>query len=376
MKKTRIVAISFHCAGKLFDFDAADFELNNRDQVVVETERGKALGTVIGSVREDVPDSRQPQLKPILRKASPQDIQLAQKNSEREADALKFCRNRVSERNMPMKMVHAEYLFDGSKIIFYFTADGRVDFRDLVRDLAQHFRTRIEMRQIGVRDEAKIVGGLGCCGRELCCSSYLRNFAPVSVKMAKAQGLALNPSKISGQCGRLLCCLSYEYETYNEMRKTLPKCGKKIHLPDGPADVIGLNVLAQTLTIIDKNGRREVHIDNLDKPAPAPGDGPVRSAAVPDGEARTTAEKEPEPRKTVRRQRRRGEQTSAAAKEARPQTADSKSRASNNGQKTPLVEKPAEKKPEEQAQRKRSRNRRRPRRRPERGTADKPEQNT
>ena len=205
MKKTRIVAISFHCAGKLFDFNAGDFELDNRNQVVVETERGRALGTVIGAVREEVHDSRQPPLKPILRQATPQDLEQAEKNRERESDALRFCRNRVAERNMPMKMVQAEYLFDGSKIVFYFTADGRVDFRDLVRDLAQHFRTRIEMRQIGVRDEAKIVGGLGCCGRELCCCSYLRSFAPVSVKMAKAQGLALNPSKISGQCGRLLC---------------------------------------------------------------------------------------------------------------------------------------------------------------------------
>jgi Mg-chelatase subunit ChlI len=193
--------------------------------------------------------------------------------------------------------------------------------------------------------------------------------------MAKAQGLALNPSKISGQCGRLLCCLSYEYETYNEMRKTLPKCGKKLNLPDGTADVIGLNVLAQTLTIVDKNGRREVHVDDLDKPAPATGHAPARSAAASAGEARATTEKEAEPRKTVRRQRRRSEQSPAATKETRPQPADNKNRTSSNAPKAPPAEKPVEQKSEDQTQRKRSRNRRRSRRRPERGATEKPEQN-
>jgi cell fate regulator YaaT (PSP1 superfamily) len=189
---------------------------------------------------------------------------MAQSNSLREDEALQFCQQRVKQRNMEMKLVRAEYLFDGSKIIFYFTADGRVDFRELVRDLAQHFRTRIEMRQIGVRDEAKQVGGLGICGRELCCSSHLREFVPVSVKMAKAQGLALNPTKISGQCGRLLCCLAYEYETYNEMKKTLPKCGKKLQLESGQVEVISRDILAQKVTICSRGGgRTQLHIDEL-----------------------------------------------------------------------------------------------------------------
>jgi len=189
---------------------------------------------------------------------------LADNNAQREAEALKFCRQRIAERKMEMKLVRAEYLFDGSKIVFYFTADGRIDFRELVRDLAQHFRTRIEMRQIGVRDEAKLVGGIGVCGRELCCCTYLRNFAPVSVKMAKTQGLALNPTKISGQCGRLLCCLAYEYETYNELRKNLPKCGKKIPLESGVAEVIAVDVLAQKMTVCCNNGERcVVHADEL-----------------------------------------------------------------------------------------------------------------
>lgn len=256
METIRTVSISFQSAGKIFDFEAREFELHPGDKVIVETERGRALGTVVREPREIRPEAAPPKLKTVLRQANEADLQMAEKNSLREADALKFCRKRVLERKMEMKLVRAEYLFDGSKIIFYFTADGRVDFRELVRDLAQHFRTRIEMRQIGVRDEAKLVGGIGVCGRELCCCSYLRNFAPVSVKMAKAQGLALNPTKISGQCGRLLCCLAYEYETYNELRKNLPKCGKKVQLESGPAEVIAVDVLSQKLTVCCSNGER------------------------------------------------------------------------------------------------------------------------
>jgi len=273
MDSLRLVSISFHTAGKIFDFDAKSFELKVGDMVVVETERGRALGTVVRDIREISPEAAPPKLKAVQRLANEADLDMADNNAQREADALKFCQQRVMDRKMEMKLVRAEYLFDGSKIIFYFTADGRVDFRELVRDLAQHFRTRIEMRQIGVRDEAKLVGGLGVCGRELCCCSHLRNFAPVSVKMAKAQGLALNPAKISGQCGRLLCCLAYEYETYNELRKNLPKCGKKIQLESGPAEVIALDVLGQKMTVCCSDGERcQIHADELkkgfDKPSP------------------------------------------------------------------------------------------------------------
>lgn len=256
MKQLKLVGISFHSAGKIFDFDAQDYDLVPGDNVIVETERGRALGTVINKPRETSADNAPPKLKSVLRLANESDMQMSANNALREQEALKFCQQRVLERKMEMKLVRAEYLFDGSKIIFYFTADGRVDFRELVRDLAQHFRTRIEMRQIGVRDEAKLVGGLGICGRELCCSSHLREFAPVSVKMAKAQGLALNPTKISGQCGRLLCCLAYEYETYNEMGKNLPKCGKKLQLSSGPAEVIALDILAQKVTLACQDGER------------------------------------------------------------------------------------------------------------------------
>ena len=264
MEQLKLVSISFHCAGKIFDFDAHDLRLLPGDRVIVETERGRALGTVINNPRDVAPEDAPPKLKSVMRVATEADLQMSANNAQREREALHFCQQRVHERKLEMKLVRAEYLFDGSKIIFYFTADGRIDFRDLVRDLAQHFRTRIEMRQIGVRDEAKLVGGMGICGRELCCSNHLREFIPVSVKMAKAQGLALNPTKISGQCGRLLCCLAYEYETYNDMMKSLPKCGKKLQLSSGQAEVIALDILAQKVTLAHQNGERCLyHIDEL-----------------------------------------------------------------------------------------------------------------
>lgn len=264
MEPLKIVSISFHCAGKLFDFEAKEFDLVPGDKVIVETERGRALGTVISKPRIISPDEAPPKLKSVLRLANENDMQMSDSNGQREREALKFCKQKVQQRQLEMKLVRAEYLFDGSKIIFYFTADGRIDFRELVRDLAQHYRTRIEMRQIGVRDEAKLVGGLGICGRELCCATHLREFAPVSVKMAKAQGLALNPSKISGQCGRLLCCLAYEYETYNDLKKNLPKCGKKLQLNDGKAEVVALDILAQKVTLACHDGERcTMHIDDL-----------------------------------------------------------------------------------------------------------------
>jgi cell fate regulator YaaT (PSP1 superfamily) len=253
---TKVVKIQFQTAGKLYDFGAGDTDLRTGDRVIVETERGKSIGTVIkGPVDmedKDVPDG----LKNILRKAQPEDILAAEGNTGREKEAFAFCLGRIKERGMDMKLVKVEYLFDGSKAIFYFTADGRVDFRELVKDLAHAFHTRIEMRQIGVRDESGMVGGLGVCGRELCCSSFLREFEPVSVKMAKEQNLALNPSKISGQCGRLLCCLGYEFETYCSLKKCLPKCGKRIRSGDVEGEVVKLNILEGTVTIRTDDDRQ------------------------------------------------------------------------------------------------------------------------
>jgi len=246
---TKIVKIQFQTAGKLYDFSTGDLEIVQGDQVIVETERGKSIGRVVkGPVEADHPGAAE-EMKTILRKAVPEDLESAARNRAKEKDAFDFCLRRIKERGMEMKLVKVEYLFDGSKAIFYFTADGRVDFRELVKDLAHAFHTRIEMRQIGVRDEAGMVGGIGICGRELCCKSFLREFEPVSVKMAKEQNLALNPTKISGQCGRLLCCLSYEFETYCTLRKCLPKCGKRVKCGTVEGDVVKLNILDGTVTI-------------------------------------------------------------------------------------------------------------------------------
>ncbi|MEA5112793.1 MAG: stage 0 sporulation family protein [Geobacteraceae bacterium] len=245
----KIVKIQFQTAGKLYDFLAGDLHLEANNKVIVETERGKSIGMVIKPPVE-VDDALLPEgIKTVLRSARPEDLESAARNRAKEKEAFDFCLNRIKERNMDMKLVRVEYLFDGSKAIFYFTADGRIDFRELVKDLAHAFRTRIEMRQIGVRDEAGMVGGIGICGRELCCASFLREFEPVSVKMAKEQNLALNPTKISGQCGRLLCCLSYEFETYCTLRKCLPKCGKRVKCGDTEGEVVKLNILEGTVTV-------------------------------------------------------------------------------------------------------------------------------
>lgn len=373
MESLKIVGISFHAAGKIFDFDAREFELQAGDQVIVETERGRALGSVVRAPRGINADDAPPKLKAVLRKAGEIDLSMAEGNAQRETEALHYCQQRVAEHNMEMKLVRAEYLFDGSKIIFYFTADGRIDFRELVRDLAQHFRTRIEMRQIGVRDEAKLVGGLGVCGRELCCCTFLRNFAPVSVKMAKTQGLALNPTKISGQCGRLLCCLAYEYETYSELRKNLPKCGKKIQLPSGSAEVVAIDVLAQKMTVCCENGERcelkaedlEKGLDNLAREKTESSERPqqARSEAKPErskDERRVKGDRRSNRRPNVRN-RRATDANQEGPKQATPSPGEQK-----DG-------KPASQEPAAEANRPRRRNRRRPRRRPSKPKA--PENN-
>lgn len=269
----RIVPVKFHHAGRQYDFNALELELDAGTRVVVETDRGRALAIAVTAPQE-VPDQQAPEgLKTVLRVATEEDLAQAAANSARERDALKYCAGRVQSRQMEMKMVRAEYAFDGSKVVFYFTAEGRVDFRDLVKDLAHHFHTRIEMRQIGVRDEAKLVGGLGICGRELCCCSFLTEFHPVSVKMAKEQGLALNPTKISGQCGRLLCCLSYEFESYCDLRKGMPKCGKCVSWQNEQWEVTGQNVLARQITLRQPDGTiRTVTMDEFDSGQPREGD--------------------------------------------------------------------------------------------------------
>jgi len=237
----------------MYDFDAGTLELAQGDHVIVETERGLGIGQVVRKpVEQEVGASGS--LMAIKRKATDDDMATLELISQKEKEAFSFCVKRIVERNMPMKLVRTEYQFDSSKAIFYFTADGRVDFRDLVKDLAHTFHTRIEMRQIGVRDESKMIGGIGICGRELCCCSFLRDFQPVSVKMAKEQNLALNPTKISGQCGRLLCCLDYEYETYCCLRKNFPKSGKRVRTVNAVGVTDKVNILTGTITLkLDDN---------------------------------------------------------------------------------------------------------------------------
>ncbi len=250
---SHIATIQFTKAGKMYDFRAGLLELAKGDRVVVETERGISVGQVV-KLSEAVNSEASGKLTLIKRVATTDDLATVERVSQKEQEAYRFCVNRIAERNMPMKLVQVEYQFDSSKAVFFFTADGRVDFRDLVKDLAHSFHTRIEMRQIGVRDEAKMTGGIGICGRELCCSSFLREFQPVSVKMAKEQNLALNPNKISGQCGRLLCCLDYEYETYCCLRKNFPKSGKRVRTVNAVGVVDKVNILTGNITLkLDDN---------------------------------------------------------------------------------------------------------------------------
>ena len=258
MKRT--IGVRFRSAGKIYFFDPLDFEVKRNDHVIVETARGIEYGTVVGDIRE-VDDSEVTQpLKPVLRVATKKDDEQEQKNKEKEKDAFKICLEKIHARGLEMKLIDAEYTFDNNKILFYFTADGRIDFRELVKDLAGVFRTRIELRQIGVRDETKIRGGIGVCGRPVCCNTYLSDFIPVSIKMAKEQNLSLNPTKISGVCGRLMCCLKHEEETYEDLNRRLPGVGDYVTTPDGlKGEVQSVNVLRQLVkVIVDVDGDKEI----------------------------------------------------------------------------------------------------------------------
>ncbi len=253
----KVVGVRFKAAGKVYYFDPGNLELHISEGVIVETARGIEYGTVFSSVSEIDESELVSPLKPVIRKATPED---AAKNAENEAKknrALELCQEKIERRGLDMKLVDVEYTFDDSKVIFYFTADGRVDFRELVKDLAGVFRMRIELRQIGVRDETKMMGGIGCCGRELCCHCWLPDFEPVSIKMAKVQNLSLNPIKISGICGRLMCCLQYENDCYCEMSRGMPEIGERIITPDGPGMVCDINILEnriKTRLVLEEKG--------------------------------------------------------------------------------------------------------------------------
>ena len=265
---TKVVGVRFRQAGKIYYFDPLDLELEVPQHVIVETARGVEMGTVLIAPKEVEDEKVVQPLKPVSRLATDEDEKIAQKNREREREAFRICKEKILKHGLEMKLVDAEYTFDNNKLLFYFTADGRIDFRELVKDLAAVFRTRIELRQIGVRDETKIMGGLGICGRELCCKSYLADFVPVSIKMAKEQNLSLNPTKISGTCGRLMCCLKNEQETYEYLNSRLPSMGETVTCPGGQkGEVTSINVLRQLVKVVIDNGEekelREYHIDEL-----------------------------------------------------------------------------------------------------------------
>lgn len=263
----KVVNVRFRTAGKVYSFSVGDLEIKKGDLCVVETARGMEFGKVVSDPAEKEEDFNTP-LRPVLRIATEEDKENNLKNREREKEAIKICKEKIRKHELEMKLIDAEYTFDNSKLLFYFTADGRIDFRELVKDLAGVFRTRIELRQIGVRDETKILGGYGPCGRELCCHSYLSDFVPVSIKMAKEQDLSLNPTKISGVCGRLMCCLKNEEETYEDLNKRLPGVGDIVTDTLGEDGVVSeVNVLRQRVKVIfeidDEKEMREYPAEEL-----------------------------------------------------------------------------------------------------------------
>ena len=257
---TKIVGIRFRNVGKIYYFDPKNYKMKIGDHVIVETARGVEFGRVVLGPKEVGEDEVVHPLKEVIRVATPEDEEREKLNRQREREAFKICQKKIREHELDMKLIDAEYTFDNNKVLFYFTADGRIDFRQLVKDLAAIFKTRIELRQIGVRDETKILGGIGICGRQLCCHTYLSEFAPVSIKMAKEQNLSLNQTKISGVCGRLMCCLKNEQETYEELNKNLPSTGDTVSLPDGLQGVVhSVNVLRQRVkVIVEINDEKEI----------------------------------------------------------------------------------------------------------------------
>jgi len=260
-----VIGIRFPTRPKVYYFSPCAEEVVKGDTVIVETARGIEYGTVMMEKKQVSEEDLVADLKPVLRKATPDDLKQIERNLADEKEAFRICSEFIQKRNMEMKLVCTEYMFDRSKVLFYFTADDRVDFRELVRDLAGVLRTRIELRQIGVRDVAKMIGGLGICGRPFCCHTHLPDFHPVSVKMAKEQGMSLNPGKISGTCGRLMCCLKNEYEVYEELGKQVPNMWSVVSTPDGDGVVTAVDVLRKDVTVtFDKNGVKTVNHYNAD----------------------------------------------------------------------------------------------------------------
>lgn len=264
----KVIGVRFRQAGKIYNFSPADFQVKVGDHVIVETARGIEYGSVVQGIREVADDKVIMPLKSVIRIATEEDDKKAIENNEKEKKAFKICKEKIAKHGLEMKLIETEYTFDNNKVLFYFTADGRIDFRELVKDLASVFKTRIELRQVGVRDETKMLGGIGICGRPLCCNTYLSEFIPVSIKMAKEQSLSLNPTKISGICGRLMCCLKNEQEAYEELNSNLPDIGEKVKTFDGfKGEVVSVNVLRQKVKIVvevdDEREIKEYAIEEL-----------------------------------------------------------------------------------------------------------------
>lgn len=370
-----VIGVRFQNAGKLYFFDPGSYWPTPGDFVIVETTRGIEFGEVVTGVRELNDEQLSSPLKQVVRIASAQDVQHAEENKLHEKEAYAICQKKIGEHKLDMKLVSVEYTFDNSKILFYFTANGRVDFRSLVKDLAAVFKTRIELRQIGVRDEAKMLGGLGPCGRPICCGAFLGDFQPVSIKMAKEQNLSLNPTKISGVCGRLMCCLKYEQDNYEQTRKRMPKVGKEVSTPDGPGVVWDLNIIKESVRVrIQKGDSSELkdypleQIQRIGAPAAAPvenaeTDVPAAPAEKEvqqeetlqqPSEPAVTAEAEPKPVETpavptkterpVRQRERKPERSTEKAQPARPVRNDlpkEKSKSATEKPAAPAVQKPA-----------------------------------
>jgi len=259
-----IVGIRFKRAGRVYYFDPAGFELEGNDCVVVNTARGLELGYVVAAPKQVANDEVGKRLKSVVRKAEPEDIQRAQEFEDKEKEVLAECDKLITKLNLPMKLLSAEYNLDGSLLTFFFSAAERIDFRGLVRELSKRFKLRVELRQVGSRDESKLIGGFGRCGRPLCCASFLSEFSPVSIRMAKEQGLSLNPMRISGVCGRLLCCLGYECEQYRAMKGKLPKEGQRVTIPTGTARVVSSNPLKETVLVeLESRARMEFPLSEI-----------------------------------------------------------------------------------------------------------------
>ncbi len=352
----RVAGIRFQQEGKMEYYNAGELEIRVNDYVIAETARGIELGEVILGVREMEDEQVPAELPRIVRAATGQDIQQATENRTREREAYQTCQRKIAEHKLEMKLVSVETTFDNSKMLFYFTANGRVDFRSLVKDLASTFRTRIELRQIGVRDEARMLGGLGPCGRQICCGAFLTDFQPVSIKMAKEQSLSLNPTKISGVCGRLMCCLKYEQDQYEAVRKRMPRIGREVVTPEGNGTVVDLNVVKETVTVRipagDSSENRTFPLDQITRPGqevrePAPAtEGEAGREQEPETEPEMDAQEIPEELKHLQDPEPTEEKGGENSRPPRPR----RSRTEKNGQRFgPGAGKPKEKREQEPA---------------------------